>query len=252
MGDDPEVIRQQMAETRGALTEKIERLEMAVTEKVQTATTAVTNSVESVKEAVHDTANTVKDTVHDTVNTVKSSVHDSVESVKDALDVPRYFRDYPWAALAVSVAAGFAGGRLLGRRRDPVAQLRSSGRPSFMAAPSPSTNGAGHESPRTPAAPPAAAAPGWTADVAAKYGDELAKLKGVALGAALGLVRDWIGRSTRGDIGDRLSEVIDDVTRKLGGQPFRHNLLDSLSSLGGKPREREASTEARVRDRAAV
>jgi hypothetical protein len=90
-------------------------------------------------------------------------------------------------------------------------------------------------------------------DVASKFGDELGKLKGVALGALFGLARDWIARSAPPQVSTRIGEVIDDVTRKLGGEPLRGNLLDSFTGLaGGKAsRERDTASEARAVGRAA-
>ena len=125
MDDQPEVIRQQMAETRSSLTNKIERLEQAVTDRVDTTTAAMTDTVESVKDAVKDTVDTVSGTVHDTVDSVRGAMNDTVECVRNTFDVPHYFRDYPWAAFGASVAAGFTGGTMLGPRlRPPVACRR--------------------------------------------------------------------------------------------------------------------------------
>jgi ElaB/YqjD/DUF883 family membrane-anchored ribosome-binding protein len=250
MDDEPEMIRQQMAATRSSLTDKIERLEQSVTQKVETTAAAVTGTVESVK----DTVKTMKDTVHDTVDSVKCTVNQSVDAVKDAFDIPGYFREYPWPAFAASVAAGVAGGLMLGSSRDPIGRLRSQGRPLIVAAPAPSTNGADRDQipqPTNVAVPPAAAEPWWTGEIGTKFGDELAKLKGVALGAAFGLVRHWVNQSARGDIGQMLGEVIDDVTRKLGGLPIRGNPMDSFVRNGGKAsRDRDAGTEARAGERA--
>jgi ElaB/YqjD/DUF883 family membrane-anchored ribosome-binding protein len=249
MDDEPEVIRHQMAATRSSLTDKIERLEQTVTDKVESTTAAVTDTVASVKEAVQDTVNTVTGSVHDTVDSVRHTMADTVESVKETFDVPRYFREYPWAAFGAAVAAGFTGGVVLTPAGNRMPRLQSRGRPFFATPPS-SSNGEGREQQRVSA--PASSAPssepatsGWTSGIAAKFGPELEKVKGVALGAVFGLVRDWLGRSASGPIGERLGEVIDDVTRKFGGEPFAHNLLDSLTGNGGKPHERDVGSEAR-------
>ena len=246
MDDDPEVIRHQMEETRSSLTDKIERLEQTVTEKVQTTTAAVTDTVESVRGAVRDT-----------VDTVRGTVTGTVETVKETFDIPRYFREYPWAAFGAALGAGFAGGVALGTsaraRGDRIATLHSRGQVPLSSGPPSHNGGTRKRSAATSfTAPPAHAAPGWASEVSAKFGDELGKLKGVALGAVFGLVRDWIGRSAPGDVGQRIAEVIDDVTRKFGGEPIRGNLLDTFDGLrlGGKSsRERDAHAEARMGER---
>jgi ElaB/YqjD/DUF883 family membrane-anchored ribosome-binding protein len=237
------------------LTDKIERLEQTVEHKVQSTTAAVTNTVESVKEAVQDTVETVKGTVTGTVDSVRSTVHSTVESVKDAFDVRGYFEQYPWAAFGTAVGVGFAGGVLLGTRSragERIAELHSHGETPSRSSAAPSHNG-GSRLGSAAAARVAAfsekssdAAHHFAGELANKFGDELGKLKGVALGAMFGLVRDWISRSAPADVGSRVGEVIDDVTRKLGGEPIRGNLLDSFAGLtGGKSsRERDAG-EAR-------
>ncbi|HEX4591965.1 MAG TPA: hypothetical protein VH120_18650 [Gemmataceae bacterium] len=257
MDDDPEVIRHQMQETRSSLTDKIERLEQTVTDKVQATTTAVTDTVTSVKEAVQDTVESVKGTVAGTVDSVRDTVNNTVETVKETFDVRRYFRDYPWAALGASVGAGFLGGMVLGSgsraRGDRITNLRSRGQ-SFTGPSSSSSyrSGDGRQG-GSYTAPPAHAEPGWTGEIASRFGDELGKLKGVALGAAFGLVRDWIGRSAPGEVSGRIAEVIDEVTRKFGGEPIRGNLLETFSGFAGgsgkSSRERETSGFARTTDR---
>lgn len=261
MDDDPEVIRHQMQETRSSLTDKIERLEQTVTEKVESTTSAVTDTVESVKDAVQDTVDTVRGTVTDTVDSVRDTVHNTVASVKDVFDVRGYFRDYPWASFGAAVGAGFVGGVALGTgshaRGDRISTLHSQGQVATSAPVSKHAHNGGPKKRSMAAsftARPAHAAPGWAGDMSAKFGDEIGKLKGVALGAVFGLVRDWIGRSAPGDVGERISEVIDDVTRKLGGEPIRGNLLDTLGGFtrGKASRERDTRTEARSGERLAA
>jgi ElaB/YqjD/DUF883 family membrane-anchored ribosome-binding protein len=240
MDDEPEVIRNQMEETRSSLTDKIERLEQTVTGKVQD---------------VADTVESVKGAVRDTVDTVKGTVSDTVETVKETFDVRRYFREYPWAALGASVGVGVLGGMALGTdaraRGGRITHLQSRGQPFVGRGPSHDADGSGRMREARYDVAPAHAEPGWASGVAGKFGDELGKLRGVALGAAFGLVRDWLGRSAPGEVGERLAEVIDDLTRKFGGEPIRGNLLESFGYFGngGKSHERDTQTEARGANR---
>jgi len=255
MDDEPEVIRQQMEETRSSLTDKIERLEQTVTDKVQSTTAAVTDTVENVKDAVQETVESVRGTVTGTVESVKSTVSDTVDSVKQAFDVRRYVEEYPWASVGAAVGVGFFGGLVLGTgaraRGDRITGLHSRGRPFTAAGPVVGGSHDGH-SPAAAArassftAEPAHAEPGWMSEVSNRFGGELTKLKGVALGAVFGLARDWVRQSAPPAVAARVGEVIDDVTRKLGGEPLQGNLLDSFSGLGGKSsRDRDAASEAR-------
>jgi len=239
MDDEPEVIRQQMAETRTDLTRKIEALEHQVVGTVQHTTQAVSDTVESVKEAVQGTVTTVKDTVSDTVC-----------AVKDAVDVRGYVREYPWASFGAAVASGFVGGLLFdgGRRAERrIADLHSHG--EVMS----SYGRSGSNGSRRPQEDfePAQTERSWVSQLTQRFAPEIDKLKGLALGAVGALVRDMVAQSTSGQVGDQLSRVIDDFTRKMGGEPIRGPLLQTCdtSAAGKSSRERETASEAR-RDRA--
>jgi len=96
MAEQPEIIKQQMEETREALSEKIGALEDHVLNTVQGTTQAVSATVEKVADAVQST-----------VSSVKEEVGKSVESVKRTFDLRRQMDEHPWAMLAGSVALGY-------------------------------------------------------------------------------------------------------------------------------------------------
>src|SRR5262245_38479035 len=128
MVDEPEVIREQMNETRTNLTEKIDLLERHLVDTVQGTSAAVAETVDSVKESVDET-----------VQAVKESVRETVSSVKETFDLARQVERRPWTIMAGAVAVGFLGGRLLARSRgEPVA-----GRESYRPMAQPFSNGKG-------------------------------------------------------------------------------------------------------------
>jgi hypothetical protein len=204
MDDQPELIREQMEQTRASLTEKLETLEHQVVDTVQGATTAVADTVETVKEAVQDT----------------------VETVKDTFDVRVQVERHPWAMVGASIALGYFGGRLLrastsfqDSRMQPVsAPQERSPRPSQ------SNNGNLHQ--HHGDAPSSEAQPGWLTDLAARFQPEIAKLRGLAVGALLSMARDMITGSAPEELKPRLAEVMDSVTVKLGGEPV-HGLCST-------------------------
>lgn len=206
VADHPEVIRQQMEETRTSLTDKLETLEQTLKDTVTDATDAVSETVQSVKDAVQETVGTVKDTVQDTV-----------ASVKDTFDVASHVRERPWTMLLGATAIGFVGGKLLGGGSRP------------HAAPAAAMPGAtlATSYPPAPAPAPVQAAPrpSWLERLAEYYGDELGKLKGLALATACGLVRDSIAASVTPAVGERITEVIDDLTTKMGSRPIPGPIL---------------------------
>ena len=231
--EQPEVIKHQMEEQRASLAEKIEALENRI---VQT--------VEGAREAVADTVETVKDTVSSSVETVKDTVSSSVESVKETFDLPAQTQRHPWALFGCSVAAGFAGGWVLfraldGNRRSalpPPATYHPPGTPGstgWASRPQASySNGAAAvPAPAPPPAPPQPAAesgPSWISELGHKFEPELNKLKGLAIGALVGVVRDMVTRSIPEPAQPQVREMLDNVTTKLGGEPIRGEVLQQF------------------------
>jgi len=215
------VIRLQMQETRTALTEKLEALETQVVQTVQDAKDAVTETVDSVREAVHDT-----------VDTVKGSMQDTVESVKEAFDLERQVERHPWTMVGGSVALGYLSGCLFGRMAEFGGPSFAHGRGAAPATPSfthrnggplqsLSGNGAGTEASRPPEGPSV------LTSLADTFHNEIGTLKGLAIGAAMGLVRDLVAKRVPPQMSGQLTEVIDSITTKLGGEPVRGPVLNT-------------------------
>jgi len=97
MENEPELIRDQMQDTRTALTDKLDTLQQKVADTVESITTPVTETVQTVKDAVSDTVDSVKETVSDTV-----------ASVKDTFNLPRQVEQHPWAMMLGSVLPGLS------------------------------------------------------------------------------------------------------------------------------------------------
>jgi ElaB/YqjD/DUF883 family membrane-anchored ribosome-binding protein len=210
--ENEDLIRNEMKETRTALTEKLESLEQKVVDRVTDATSAVTDTVDAIKDSVKDTVTNVTETVEDTVAAVKETVHDSAAAVKHWLDIPAHVQDHPWVAVGGSMALGFFLGNLL--RRTPA--LKS---PSFPGSPPRerrSRNGSLSESrttaSETPATDQMAGADGLSAG--------LTKLKSLALGTLFGTARDLVLSAVPKQVGQHLKEIFDGVTQKMGGEPI--------------------------------
>lgn len=109
MTDSPEVIRQQMEETKSQLSDKLESLEQQVTESVQSTGTAVSATVGAVQE---------------TVQSVTGAVQDAVQTVSNAFDLRRQIDRHPWLVVGGSVAVGYLLSELLSgpkkNSRNPV------------------------------------------------------------------------------------------------------------------------------------
>jgi hypothetical protein len=228
--NDPEAIRQRMEQTRSALTEKLETLENQVVDTVQGATTAVSETVASVKEAVQGT-----------VSTVKESVSDTVETVKHTFDLPLQVERHPWVMFGGSVAVGYLAGTLLPsmgpRRIDWDAMSQPAAEPQgFRAAEEPARpNGRTSESSR------------WLGNLTQTFGGEIDKLKGLAIGTALGIARDFLVQSVPEHLGDQVRELMDNFTTKLGGQRIEGPILETCQERSedrGRAQEWRAPHEA--------
>jgi len=210
MADHPEVIRQQMEETRSHLAEKLEALEDQVTDTVQTTTEAVTETVENVKETVEK--------VSETAENVTDAVKETVESVGETFNLWTQADRHPWLVLGGSVLVGFLGAQLFGG-----SNRESNGEQAYQPPPSPSWGGT------QPASTPAPAHAEQHREAAPQqkswFWDELGRLKGLAVGAVMGLVRDMSKRVVPDAISNRVSEEIDRVTTQLGGEPVQGSVL---------------------------
>ncbi len=98
MADSPEVIRQQMEETKLQLTDKLVSLEHQVAETVQSTGTAVTATVEAVQAKVE---------------TVTGSVQDALHSISKAFDIQHHVNTHPWLVMGGAVVVGYLAADLL-------------------------------------------------------------------------------------------------------------------------------------------
>jgi ElaB/YqjD/DUF883 family membrane-anchored ribosome-binding protein len=217
---DPHTIRKQIEETRSSLAEKLETLEHEVKETVCGASSAVVGTVETVKQTLASTVESVRDTVQGTV-----------ESVKQTFDVRVQVEAHPWAMFGGSIVAGFAAGALI-PSQDRMARAMS----RRGVAPA-------HEIPRSPshsyfepiqentrawaASSPASRGSQWITQFADRFAPEIDRLKGLAIGSLMGVVRDMVRRNAPEALASELTEVIDNATTKLGGQPIRGSVFKS-------------------------
>lgn len=187
----PEEIRAEMADTRSALTEKLEVLE----------------------ERVKSTVEAAQCTVENTVETVRESVHDTVESVKRTFDVRHHVEQHPCVMVSAAVAAGYVLGNMIpGKRPAVVAVPFNNGNGGYPASLSAMTDGARK---REPAARPSKR---HKHGLLSNFHDEIEMLEKAAIGSVMGLVRDWL-KQTIPPLAPQLDKVMDSATAKMGGEP---------------------------------
>jgi len=209
----PEVIRQEMEDTRASLTEKLETLESKVAEKVTDATEAVSDTVETVKETVENVTETVEETV---------------KNVADTFNLWKQTDRHPWAVFGGSVALGFIGGLFSGTIARKAARTLASAAPAaasaVTAAFSPPASPPPEE-PRASSSSSSAAAGGvsW-------LWDKLANLRKLGVGSLMGSIRDLAARAVPESMSGRLAEELDNLTRTLGGEPISGPVLPESKS----------------------
>jgi hypothetical protein len=221
MDPKPDVIRQQIDETRESLTDKLETLEGQVKQTVA----SVTEVVDSVRSKVEGT-----------VEAVASSVEHTVETVKRTFDIPEQVQRHPFAMTGGALLAGAAVGWFVGRQRFSSGPELSSQRLSSYAAP-----GHGYRPPRsTEALAATESQPGFLSGMLEPVVAEFDKIKSTAIGALLGLARDAIRRSVPPALAEHVDEIMNNITRRAGGEPVMGRILpehdDDGAAESGRPR----------------
>jgi ElaB/YqjD/DUF883 family membrane-anchored ribosome-binding protein len=189
MDPQPDLIRQQIDQTRSSLTDKLETLEAEVKETVQSAR----DTMETAREAVEETFASARETVQDTISSVKESVHSATATVKRTFDVEHQVQEHPWAMLGLSLVSGVAVGVLLGGRLDPGRRVARR-----MSEASAEPYGRAESTPVAPASRPThedSGRPGFVDKLTSQLGDEFEKVKDLAIAALVGVVADTAKRA---------------------------------------------------------
>jgi len=213
-------IKKRMERTRARLASRLNALGETVHE--------VRETVNSTVETVQSTVESVQDTVQSTVESVQSTVSSTVETARDALDI----RKHPMLWLGGSVVAGYLGGRWLHSPSKPQA---------------PATYPAGlYYPPTSPAAAPAVEPPqekgkesGLLGSLGGLVGNYVDQVKGMGIGAAIGLLRDLVAREVPPDLRDQVTEIGNNLIEELGGQVLDANLIDPDFLTGERKSEPE-------------
>ncbi len=179
-----------------------------------------------------ETVQTVKDSVQSSVESVRNTVQSSVETVRETFDVTRQVQRHPWAMFGGSIAVGFAAGWLLNRST----RTCSSSAPSWGYAPAAYTGATSRFAEEPPPASPARAEPSaapspdrsWLDELAQTFAPEIQKVKGLAIGAGMSLVRDLVSQSLPDHLRPQVAQMLDGITTKLGGEPVEGQLLEEL------------------------
>jgi ElaB/YqjD/DUF883 family membrane-anchored ribosome-binding protein len=238
MAEEPEVIQEQMEETRSALADKLG----AITQKIS-------GTVESVTDAVEGTVETVQETVEN----VGETAQEAVEAVKETFNLPKQFNRNPWLFVGGSVALGFVAGKLLSaaqrRVREPhrpATSLSAGDMPRYMAQSAEYTaeaprgdrlkrhsrkeTGNGHDR-----APQKSEEPSLLGGLVQKFMPDLTKLKELALGTVFATARDLMAQNMPQGLKKEVVHLMDDMAVHAGGKPIQGKVLEEGTHQTQKP-----------------
>jgi ElaB/YqjD/DUF883 family membrane-anchored ribosome-binding protein len=170
------------------------------------------------RSSLADKLEALENRVTDTVETAQAAVEESVEAVRRTLDLKYQVGQRPWVMVGSLVAAGSVVGYFISRR---------------LASPTvrPDRDGARRSAPRVvvdgepcprPATEGALALPHHRPP--GLFAEEWRKLRGLAVGAGMALIRDWL-KEEAPQFADRIDELMNSATAKLGGEVVRCPLL---------------------------
>ena len=195
---DMDEMRQEIDCTRSAMADKLEALEGQVMGTVQSA----------------------QETVEDSIQVAK----DTVATVKRNFDIKYQVEQHPWTMVGGCFVAGLALGGLFltGRRRSRQAPDRLTGNVTppgenpRLVAERRSNGSIDNSTPPPRLHPMSADRPGFFG----QFQEEIDKVKGMAIGYAMGLARDSI-KDAVPQLASQIDDVMNSVTIKLGSKPVQ-------------------------------
>jgi len=196
MDAEPEVIRQDIEQTRSALTEKLETLEGEV----------------------RDTYQSAKESVEETIENVTETVQETVETVQRTFDLQYQMQQRPWVLIGGSVAAGVAAGFVLNNLRPRATPRDDSARYVPTSSRPVDQGGGAFGSQQAQYTPPRNEGPSFFQSLFGRFDKEIGMVKEMAIGYAAGVLRDMIKEALPA-VKERVQQVMDSATTKMGGKP---------------------------------
>jgi ElaB/YqjD/DUF883 family membrane-anchored ribosome-binding protein len=202
MDPEPDVIRQQIEETRSALTDKLETLEAEVKGTVQSA--------------------------RDTVDNVKETVHNAKESVKRTFDIPYQVDRHPFAMLGLSFVSGVVAGALVGGQITTGRRLSRRMAEASYEPPQRRETGASLWSHLTHAGD---GRPGFVDRLGQQLGGEMEKVKDLAIDTLVGVVGD-VARRAIPELGRAAEQWMSRAAAQVGAPPQQYGPEHRESATG--------------------
>lgn len=200
----------------------------AVLELAEQKTDEMRDEIDSTRTGLADKLDALENHVMGTVQSAQETVEDSIQiaketvaSVKRTFDIKHHVEQHPWAIVGGCFVAGLALGAWFQSGRRPRQTLdRAAGREVGFSASSVvpgKQRGNGNFAGAAPLPEPEAPPPSWPG-LFDLFHDEIAKVKGMAIGYVLGIARDAI-KEAAPQWKPQIDDMMNSVTTKLGGEP---------------------------------
>jgi ElaB/YqjD/DUF883 family membrane-anchored ribosome-binding protein len=170
-----------------------------IRQEIDNTRSAMANKLEALEDRVINTVQSAQETVKDSIQSAK----DTVASVKRTFDLKHQVEQHPWTMVGGCFLAGLALGHLAPKGRPPVSAMSNG-----------SVQNGNHAS-LVPAPPLPAALPSQPG-ILEPFQEEIDKVRGIAIGFVLGLLRDSIKESVP-ELAPKIDDLMNGLTTKLGG-----------------------------------
>ena len=167
--------------------------------EIDTTRSAMADKLEALEDRMIDTVQSAQDTVKESIQSAK----DTVASVKRTFDIKHQVEERPWTMMGGCFLAGLALGGLIPMGRPRSAHALGNG---IFPTPVPMPQ-LQVELPNRPG-------------ILEPFQEEIDKVKGIAIGYVMGLVRDSIKDSVP-HLAPKIDDLMNGLTTKLGGEPVQ-------------------------------
>jgi hypothetical protein len=178
-------------------------------QEIDCTRSALADKLEALEDTVMGTVQSAQETVADSIQLAK----DTVDTVKRTFDVKHQVEQHPWAMVGGCFVAGLALASLF-HRIGPRTRQALPGNPLLPTEERDNARVATASPPQSHL--PAPNHPGFFD----RYQEEIDKVKGLAIGYVIGLVRDSI-KGSLPELASQIDGVMNSVTTKLGGEPVQ-------------------------------
>jgi ElaB/YqjD/DUF883 family membrane-anchored ribosome-binding protein len=202
-----------------AVHELTEQSAAEMREEIDCTRSDLADKLEALEDQVMGTVQSAQNTVEDSIQIAK----DTVATVKHTFDFKHHVEQHPWAMVGGCMLGGLALGALfqgLSRRPRQTSDRLAGKEPAFSASPAVPAAQRGNGS--YAAAPQYQSPPPSRPGLFELFHDEIAKVKAMAIGYAMGLARDAIKEAAPEWL-PQIDDVMNSVTTKLGGEPAQQH-----------------------------